>query len=400
MTPPNLLRRNDKNPHRTYRLPRIVRIVALVAAFVVVVTSLYIRVEQWRFRHRMEQLLEDVRSLELGKASAADARRVVQRWHFGEIMLNGKCNDSDCDYRLQRFNPIASIFIDHFGASRAARRILILLGGRPVLVTSFIQVRDGRVWLKGYSLMMSALGPNDQGFVMGSSDTAGRWASGGRTREHPAKLLAGSLRHEDYLVGTYTATINADYGARESGPAIWVEFSPYADAKTVNRLMRLNLSCITRVRSCGVGDLMPEVWNETERDEQRPAPSFTCTSDLVRRVARIADTIAVVRIDSPELESLASPNDALRMYHVSVIRLVRKPDYLRKESAAWVELDDPKTATVADDGERLRAGEQYIFLLQDKTIRVQVVALYPCGILTLNDANLEMVQETAAKSIE
>jgi hypothetical protein len=67
-------------------LYRSVQIVALVAISVLVAASLYIRVEQWWFRHRMEQLLEDVRGLELGKASAADARRVAQKWGFGEVI--------------------------------------------------------------------------------------------------------------------------------------------------------------------------------------------------------------------------------------------------------------------------------------------------------------------------
>jgi len=372
--------------------------VALVAACVVVVASLYIRIEQWRFRHRMEQLLEDVRALEIGKATAADARRVAQKWDFGEVMLKWTCNDSVCDYGLQRSNPVAGV-LEYLGYKRVANRVLILLGGRPVLVRSFVGVRSGTVWAKDFSLLMSAPGPDNQGFVMGSAGTAGQWASGGREREHPAKLLAGSLRHEEYLVGTYTAIMNADYGTRERVPAIWVEFSPHADPKTVNRLMRLNLSCITRFGSCGQTDMMPEVWSEIKRDGQSPTPNFTCTNDLVRQVAHVADTIALVRVDSPELDR-PHPSSPFRLSEVSILRLVRGPDYLRRGLAGWVELDDPKIAIVADDGAKLRAGEQYIFLLQDHSVGVEKVALYPCGVLRLNETNLGMVQEIAAESIE
>jgi len=212
--------------------------------------------------------------------------------------------------------------------------------------------------------------------------------------------LAGSLLHENYLLGTYTAIMGADFGTRERIPAIWVEFSPYADTETVNRLVRLNLNCITRVRSCGQADLMPEVWNEIVRDEQSPIPNFTCTSDLVNRVARLADTIAVVRVDSPELQSPTDPSNPFRMYKVSLLRLVRGPDWMRRELGGWVELYDPRIAT-AVDGTKLQPGEQYIFLLQYHIYAASDhVVLYPCGILKISDANLAMVQEIAAKSIE
>jgi hypothetical protein len=144
---------------------------------------------------------------------------------------------------------------------------------------------------------------------------------------------------------------------------------------------------------------MPEDWYEIERDEQSPTPSLACTNDLVGRVARVADTIAVVRVGSPELDR-PYPTGPFRMHDVSILRLVKGPDDLRRRSVAWVELDDPEIATVADDGTKLRTGEQYIFLLQDHTVRLEKVALYPCGILMMNHANLEMVQEVVAKSIE
>jgi hypothetical protein len=384
-------------------LHRIPRIVALVAA-VVLITSLYIRVEQWRFRHRTEQLLADVRALELGKATADDARRVAHRWGFGDTAPKGKCDDSLCEYSLQLQSPMASI-PDYFRASRAGEnvpleraveRVLIALGGRPVWVRSFIGVCNGEVHLKGLTLWMATPGPNAQGFVAGSAGTTGRWALDGINRDRPGKILAGSLRHEEYLLGTYTAITNLDYGTKQFVPSIWIRFSPNAAAKTVNRLMRLNFSCITRLRSCGPADMMPEVWNEIARDEQSPSPNLACSSDLVRRVARIADTIAIVRVDSPELDR-PYPSGSFRMSDVSMLKLIRGPEYFR---FGWVQLEDPKLAIPVDDGTKLQAAGQYIFLLHDQSVSIPVVALYPCGILTLNDANLQMVQEIAEKALK
>ena len=76
-------------------------------------------------------------------------------------------------------------------------------------------------------------------------------------------------------------------------------------------------------------------------------------------------------------------------------------DQLRRGLGGWLEVDDPKIAIVADDGARLRPGEQYIFLLQDHTYGgSDAVALYPCGILTTTGANLEIVRATTAQSFK
>ena len=137
-------------------------------------------------------------------------------------------------------------------------------------------------------------------------------------------------------------------------------------------------------------------------DEQSPPAKLTCTTDLVQRVARLADAIAVVRIDSPELEP-PPPDTAWtsRLPGANMVRLVSGPRHLRDGFGRGVEVDSPEISIAADTGTRLQAGEQYIFLLQTHVYGGgAAVALYPCGVLTLNQANLTMVQQAAAEFIE
>lgn len=89
------------------RLLRFVKraalVIALIAVILVAGVSGYLRIEQYRFRRQAEQLLSDVRELELRKASAAEVRLAIKKWGFEEWGRGpGKpCIDDDCIYRFQ-----------------------------------------------------------------------------------------------------------------------------------------------------------------------------------------------------------------------------------------------------------------------------------------------------------
>jgi hypothetical protein len=62
-----------------------------------------------------------------------------------------------------------------------------------------------------------------------------------------------------------------------------------------------------------------------------------------------------------------------------------------------VPVKSPELMTVADTQSPIRAGERYLFLMQSLDYgAIGPAALYPCGVLTPNDANLAMVGEAAA----
>jgi hypothetical protein len=53
--------------------------------------------------------------------------------------------------------------------------------------------------------------------------------------------------------------------------------------------------------------------------------------------------------------------------------------------------------STADTGTPLQAGQPYVFLLQHRSdFNIQWFALYPCGVLSFDEANLAMVREAAA----
>ena len=58
--------------------------IAVSAIIFVAGVSVHLRIEQYRFRRQTERLLQDVRGLELRKASAPEVRSVVKKWGFEE----------------------------------------------------------------------------------------------------------------------------------------------------------------------------------------------------------------------------------------------------------------------------------------------------------------------------
>jgi len=175
---------------------------------------------------------------------------------------------------------------------------------------------------------------------------------------------------------------------------IWAELSPDASAADMSRLMQFDLSCLTRLRSCKDRDLMPTVWAQTVADTHESPKSLTCTPELLRHVTQLADVIAIVRpktidLSSPRYEGLPS-----LLPHAEIVGVIKKSRYSRLSNGLAVNVGvySPNVTNTADTGAPIRASQQYLFLLQDN---YGGNALYPCGILTFNAANLAMVHNTA-----
>ena len=367
-------------------------LVVLIVAITVGI-SVYFRVEQYRFRRQAERLLADVRQLELRKASAEEVRRVVRRWGFEEWRRPHKpCTEDDCMYRFQLMPKPARAhnFPDPFTRGPTVR-VLEWLGSRPSIVQAWLEIR-GKA-LQSISFSVDTLGRGCKGNDCRLVAIAGsKWENSLSEDEQPDVRLKHSLLHPSYLVGTYPTTWGA-YGF--SGVVVWAEFSPDANPSDVSRLMQFDLSCLTRLRSCRDRDLIPTVWAQSVEDTRESPKILTCTPELGRRVAQLADMIAVVRPETAELGPPRYEGRAPQLLHVEIISVIKKTKYLRRSDHLNVGVDSREMTTTADTQSPIREGQRYLFLLQDHP-NSGWTALYPCGILTLNDANLAMVREEVA----
>jgi len=80
-----------------------------------------------------------------------------------------------------------------------------------------------------------------------------------------------------------------------------------------------------------------------------------------------------------------------------VIRLIKKPRSWRSEKSFDIQVPDAQPLAASDARENVRAGQQYIVMGEQYAYRP---ILYPCGVLTFNDANLAMVSEAATDGAE
>jgi hypothetical protein len=387
------------------RLLRLVKRAALVvgvgAAILVAAVSAYLRIEQYRFRGQAERLLADVRDLEVKKASAAQAKAVASKWAFERWRRPYKpepCTDDECIYRFE-LTPAparAHNFPDPF-ASGPTARVFEWFGLRPTVVEAWLQIRGKALRSASVYVYTLGRGCSESGCtIMAYAGTKGD--NGFSESDKPDLTLKHSLLHPSYLVGTYPTTLGS-YGF--SGVTIWAEFSPDADAADVSRLMQFDLSCLTRLRSCRDREVMPTVWAQMVEDERDSPKSLTCTPEVSKRAAQLADVIVIVRPKTVELSSPRYHGGPPRLTDLETVSVIKKPKGPRQVGRLYVDIDSQEMMITADTRSAIRPDDQYLFLLQLLDYgAVGPAALYPCGILTVTDANLALAREAAANGAD
>jgi hypothetical protein len=386
------------------RLPRPVKwsalFVALSAAILVAAVSIYFRVEQYKFRRQAELLLSDVRDLRLKRANAEEVKAIVKKWGFQEWGRGPgqPCIKDDCAYRLELVaSPAQGHILAQPFVSAVVSRPLEWLGLRPAVAYAWVAIRRNALTSASFSIWTTGRGCDGRGrlecTLMGYADAKqlrGGWSS----HQQPEVKLNQFLLHPSYLVGASSEWLNADTGG---SPAVivWLELSPDASTSDVSRLLQFDLSCLTRFLSCRDRDLMPAVWAQSVEDIRHSPKVLTCTPQLSKHVAELADAIAVVRTKGVQVSpSLNGRPQQLR--DLEIVNVIKKPDkYAPPLTSVYV--NGSETTVTAGTKSSLLAVQEYVFLLQvHNTPGTGWIAPYPCGVLALNDANLSMVREAAA----
>ncbi len=340
-------------------MKRAALVIALSAVILVAVISVRLRIEQHRFRRQAEQLLSDVRELELKKSSATEVRLVVRKWGFEEWSRPDKpCTEDDCIYHFRfmagslRIHRFADPFIK--GA-----RIFDWLGLRPSIVQSWIQIRGKALRSVSFSVDTLGRGCDGSGCTLmgyvGTKQGEDSWSA----HDQPDVNLEHTLLHPNFVVGTFPALLNVDTGG---SPAVivWAEFSSGANAADVSRLMQFDLSCLTRLRSCKNRDLMPTVWAQSVDDSRESRKSLTCTPEVERRVAQLADVIVLLRPQTVVLRQPRGEGWPSELPNLEVVSVIKKPKHPRQLGRLDVGVEGPEMTT-ADTRSPIQARQQYLF---------------------------------------
>lgn len=346
----------------------LIRRPGLVCLGLVALLAAFIPIQQQILRHRAENLLADVRRIQLRKSTWADAQSIFMRWGaWGDS--SGACTKENCTYQIEMLDGL-SAFLRSRGSlyQPTLKRTYEFLGGRPVTISVHLRVIDGLIWGKSFKAIVyvPAESAEDDGYdLIGDAESVSRFS--------PVHGLALAL-HKNYVVwrpGGCTFCL-----------AVYLNFTPYADNADVDRLMDFNLSCITRRRACRVErEIMPAASGKykaelpwiSRRWDKVPPGGFAL--DVL---GRDAENAAVVEVVSSRKSDGASDYQAQ-------LRLLKR----LKGAAFW---GINATREVAVSEEVHRPGSRYVILFHGGQGKV-TLWLSPGGEIALTPENLAALQK-------
>lgn len=323
---------------------RILRMAVVPAIVLVFVLAAAIQFQQRLLRHRAEELFADIHNVRLYESSWSDAQALMQRWgSWGRY--EGNCSARDCLYGIQLGD--ASFRLQYligsdskvrgFFDSNAGQRCLRLgmtayrlFGGRYAAIRVEFVVQDGYIWRTSTAAVLE-VPPTSS-----SSDGIDRYDYLLLIKTRSAQSLNRRFPGNQWVLGTdEQLALHPCYKAgRPGGCSICYEavvtYSTRTPQPEIVRLTTLDLSCLTRFRSCRtIEDLLPAArdWHLYDRkistsaqtDQQKPE---ACGIPVWAR-ARDASSILVVEAISDSKEQ--KPGYAYLRGQVSVVDSLKGP---------------------------------------------------------------------------
>lgn len=365
---------------RLAQLRRVLIYFIVCAAALLLLGFAAIHIQQGILRHRAQQLLTDIRSINLRHTTYAEVQPILRRWR-GNGFYDRPCTEERCNVKI--VIPRMAFSEGAFASTvrNCFRHALVTAGGHPAVVVASISVRRGIVWGKSFSISLQ-VGPyhapdtySEQSYILFAEANSVSRFTFGRLFE----------QHADYQVGRP--------GGCEGCMAVWAKFTPYADPSDVSRLMQFNLDCITRWQPCRTQrDIMPAAWAQVEREQQLPYEPPNCTSKAAESAARDSDNAGVIQIVGIGKQQTENRN----LVPVSALLLQRL-----KRAESWPVGTTKETWIVRDYVVHSRsrtnavvAGTRWILLYD---VNLGSVNPHECGIVPLTDANLAFVRRGIAQ---
>ena len=260
---------------------RALRVVGLAVLVLVAGLAVYVQIQQHILRWRAERLLVDIREIQMGKSTWADAQRLMTRWGaWGG--WQGSCTAKRCDYQIVIGDSLSASLIHY----QWLEEYYGWLGARGEAVVGGFLVRDGIVWGKDFEMELDVRNLHGDYYTL-----MARATSVSRFSNEPDLRL---IRHPEYYVGMPDAC--------EVCKAIYARFTPFADAGIVRGLMTdINLDCLTRFFPCvNEADAMPATWKQvmaerSQRFDRRLIESCRFPMELLGRDSRyvaVADVVS------------------------------------------------------------------------------------------------------------
>ena len=358
---------------------------ALLTALVVATLAIVgIQIEERILRWRAGQLLRDIQAIELRQSDWSAAQALMKRWgQFGQY--EGSCNEKHCAYQvlLQGIGYKHPNLVYH----PFLWQLYLRAGGRPAEVRANWTVDYGRIWGKGFGVFVQVppragqnLGGDDGYTLIGTSQSVSHFGFHYR----PQLRL-----HPGYVIGTP--------GGCEICLYVYARFTPDADPKDIQRLMRFNLNCLTAWHPCRErDDILPAAWKQylTElpiwQDNWQAA--MKCGNYPLELMGRDSENAAIVDVVSTYNRVVCGEPTP-----TAAVKLVEKLKGLsawQPETVRDVSIDKGAVYRGAERGHgELLPGERYVFLLEawGRGTKAEFQT-EPCGAIPATDQNLQALR--------
>ena len=378
------------------RWVRVLRATALTAFALLAALFAFVQIQQHLLRWRAERLLADIRQIQMGKSTWADAQVFMTKWgRWGTY--TGSCTPEKCMDWIQIQDDVwylRSACGESCGFLRRVERPYGWLGGRTAMAEAQLEVANKKITTAGFSLFIevpaghSREWPAEHGLVGHATEYAAPL--------DPYNFRGQRLLHPEYWIGKP--------GGCEGCVKLDTTFTPFVSQEKLLRLTGFDLTCITRWSPCAnEGDLMPSAWNEYEAelagDDDREKAFETCEVPL-EFFGREYQDIAIAEILASE--TLREPNHVESIAKIRIIRSLKGQTHLSPEKAAYFTVFDRGRGVAGWSSTDLTAGEKYILMggFGEWSGGGKLLALDDCGVVPFSDQNLAAIQRGINASLE
>jgi hypothetical protein len=274
------------------RWRKVLRIIAIATGIFVFAAFTFLQIQQHILRWRAEQLLSDIRELQLGKSTWADAQKIMTRWGaWGHY--DGSCTQERCSYKIA---------LNGFDCETCTYRFLEIvtaLATRDASINADIEVINGAIWGKDFALRVLVfenvfhLFDIEGGYILTASART-VWRTADFNRYY-------SMDHPDYVVH--------HPGGCEGCVSVYSRFTPFVAPDQARDLMDFNLACLTRLLQCkGRSDIMPRVGRQVKSEEQQlevlraTNPGYTYQNPSPELLGRDRANIVIAEVISTRAE--------------------------------------------------------------------------------------------------
>jgi hypothetical protein len=393
------------------RWGRWIRIAAIAILAPIICLIAVVRIQQYVLRWRAERLLADIRQIQMGKSTWADAQKLMQRWGKWNVSWDGpECNARSCNYAislddishaLHRFPLIDG---GNWGSKlrwpRWMNRPYRWAGGRFAVVRAEFAVRNGIIWSKSFAIMLTPFPEtyDERGELNAVTNSSVMAQAVCETQCSHGRFLSNEV-----IFSIDNPEMSLLIEDDRKGHGAEVQFTPFADVNTVNALLDFNLGCLTRWHACRtVAELVPSaasLYNSGLRKMNEGEDEDALQGLPLWIAARDAEYVAVA--EALHTSSRNPPNEHSTITSFRIKKLLKGDSDMPGRSFYMITtVGSEETCPVSSaDARGFHTGEEVLLAFSGRINEESTseTELSPCVVAPMTNQNLADVQRGIAR---